>query len=233
MKDRIKFVFGIGLMAVGALILLASIAVNVAQNLNKNKAVSQFEEEKRLLAMSLEEQSKKANAKKDTEQGVAATPNGESSMDGGTLDEAVSDSSDSSTNSKNVAACATKYLVRIPKIDCIEPVKEGTDRNALVASLGHEIETASPGESGNCVIAGHRNYTFGKYFNRLGELEIGDTIYVDTFGETYEYSVKEIKVVEPTDLSVLDNTEEEILTLYTCTPIYIATHRLVIIAKRV
>ena len=125
------------------------------------------------------------------------------------------------------------YVVRIPKIDSKEPVKEGTNKSALSASLGHEPGTASPGEVGNCVIAGHRNYNFGKYFNRLDEVEVGDEIFVDTRDNTYEYKVSEIKVVEPEDIEILDPTEDEQLTLYTCTPIYIATHRLVVIAKRV
>lgn len=125
------------------------------------------------------------------------------------------------------------YLVRIPKIDSVEPVSEGTSKEALANSLGHDTSTAYPGEKGNCVIAGHRNYTFGKFFNRLDEVEIGDMIYVDTHEETFSYQVKEIKVVEPEDVSILENTDDEILTLYTCTPIYIATHRLVVIAKRV
>lgn len=124
------------------------------------------------------------------------------------------------------------YVVRIPKIDSKEPVKEGTNKSALAESLGHETGTASPGEVGNCVIAGHRNYNFGKYFNRLDEVEVGDEIFVDTREETYKYTVSEIKVVDPTDLDILEPTDDEQLTLYTCTPIYIATHRLVIIAKR-
>ena len=125
------------------------------------------------------------------------------------------------------------YLVRIPKIDSVEPVSEGTSKEALANSLGHDTSTVNPGEKGNCVIAGHRNYTFGKFFNRLDEVEIGDMIYVDTHEETFSYQVKEIKVVEPEDVSILENTDDEILTLYTCTPIYIATHRLVVIAERV
>ena len=86
---------------------------------------------------------------------------------------------------------------------------------------------------GNCVIAGHRNYTFGTYFNRLNEVQVGDMIYFDTRTETYAYQVSEIQVVEPDDLEILDDRDSEQLTLYTCTPLYIATHRLVVIADRV
>lgn len=123
------------------------------------------------------------------------------------------------------------YNLRIPVIDSENPVREGVSKGVLADSLGHEPETAYIGEQGNCVIAGHRNYTFGKFFNRLDEVAVGDYIYVDTRSGSYTYVVSEIKVVEPTDASVLEDTKEEQLTLYTCTPIYIASHRLVIIAK--
>ena len=126
------------------------------------------------------------------------------------------------------------YILRIPSIDSENPVREGTERDVLSDSLGHESGTAFAGEEGNCVIAGHRNYNFGKYFNRLDEVEIDDLIYLDSATETYTYVVTDIQVVDPTDVEILEPIEgKETLTLYTCTPIYIATQRLVIIAERV
>ena len=125
-------------------------------------------------------------------------------------------------------------VLRIPKIDSTNPVVEGTSSSSLSAALGHETSTAYPGEVGNCVIAGHRNYTFGKFFNRLDEIEIGDLLYIDVEDDTYTYEVTEVKVVEPTEVEILESDgETEQLTLYTCTPIYVATHRLVIVAERV
>ena len=125
------------------------------------------------------------------------------------------------------------YILRIPAIDSENPVREGISRGVLADSLGHDSSTGYVGEEGNCVIAGHRNYTFGKFFNRLDEVKENDFIYVDTAEDTYTYVVTEIKVVEPDDLSVLEDTPgKDQLTLYTCTPIYVASHRLVIIAER-
>ena len=125
-------------------------------------------------------------------------------------------------------------ILRIPSIDSENPVREGVTKSVLSDSLGHDMTTALPGTEGNSVIAGHRNYTFGKFFNRLDEVEVDDLIYVDTATQTYTYAVTEIKTVEPDDLSVLEPVEgKEQLTLYTCTPIYIASHRLVIIAERI
>ncbi len=125
------------------------------------------------------------------------------------------------------------YILRIPSIDSENPVREGVSMGVLEDALGHEEDTAYIGAKGNCVIAGHRNYNFGQFFNRLDEVQVNDLIYVDTAKQTFSYVVTDIKVVEPTDLSVLEPTDEEILTLYTCTPIYIATHRLVITAERI
>ena len=125
------------------------------------------------------------------------------------------------------------YILRIPSIDSENPVREGVSMGVLEDALGHEEDTAYIGAKGNCVIAGHRNYNFGQFFNRLDEVQVNDLIYVDTAKQTFSYVVTDIKVVEPTDLSVLEPTEEEVLTLYTCTPIYIATHRLVITAERI
>ena len=126
------------------------------------------------------------------------------------------------------------YVLKIPSIDSENPVREGVEADVLSDSLGHDSSTAYAGNQGNCVIAGHRNYSFGKYFNRLNEVEIGDEIYLETMTDEYRYEVTEIKVVEPTDTYILDNIgDKETLTLYTCTPIYIATHRLVIIATRI
>jgi sortase A len=66
-------------------------------------------------------------------------------------------------------------------------------------------------------------------FNRLDELEVGDGIVVETADGSFEYTVFKKHVVEPDDLSVLNkNDRDRVLTLITCTPLYTATHRLVI-----
>ena len=151
------------------------------------------------------------------------------------FEEMVADSDAEKPTAGNPAVTGDMlYILRIPSIDSENPVREGVTNSVLADSLGHESGTGYIGEAGNCVIAGHRNYTFGKFFNRLDEVELNDLIYVDTADDTYTYVVKAIKVVEPDDLSVLEDTpDSETLTLYTCTPIYIATHRLVIIAERI
>ncbi|NLM35957.1 MAG: class D sortase [Clostridiales bacterium] len=148
-------------------------------------------------------------------------------------DEGSGDSSDNvdnpsrpATNSKAIA------MLEIPKIDLLVPVVEGTDPEDIKYAVGHFKNTDMPGTTGNFAVAGHRSYTYNEYFNRLDELEKGDTIKVKTKdGKQYTYEVFEKLVVLPEETSVLMSTKEPIITLVTCTPIRKATHRLIVKGK--
>ena len=208
MKKKLKNLLGGLLISFGLLIVLGSIVLNLEQRAMHKEAINEFRqmvEDSR--DVSLKEEPNKDEANEDVKTDAAA---------------------DVSVKENDIL-----YILRIPIIESESPVREGVSDGVLADSLGHEPGTAYIGEIGNCVIAGHRNYSFGKFFNRLNEVEIGDNIYVDTKDATYKYEVYDIIVVEPDDLSVLDNTDEEIITLYTCTPVVIGTHRLVVKAKRV
>ena len=122
----------------------------------------------------------------------------------------------------------TVGLMMIPKIDLKVAIGEGVDMDTLKFAVGHFPDTALPGQKGNFCVAGHRNYTYGEYFNRLDEVKNGDEIIVKTVNGEYKYKVYEIKVVEPTETSVLDATPDATITLVTCTPVRVATHRLII-----
>ncbi len=119
--------------------------------------------------------------------------------------------------------------IRIDKIDVYLPVAEGVDLATLKFTLGHMPETASLGAVGNSVVAGHRSHSFGTFFNRLDEVEVGDEIVVESGGKSYTYEVYEVLVVEPDDTSVLrSSSSHQVLTLITCTPLYTSTHRLIV-----
>lgn len=201
---RMRRPIGIVLILLGILLIGGSLVNNIAQRMAKDRAIAEFEK-LRVISQNAVDDRKTAG------ENAAGTDEDEGGTD---LDDGV--------------IC----MLRIPDIDSEEPVKDGSSRGVLAAALGHMEGTAYPGEIGNCVIAGHRNYSFGKFFNRLDEVAVGDLIYIDTLDATYTYQVREIKVVEPDALEILDETENEQLTLFTCTPIYIATHRLVVIADR-
>jgi LPXTG-site transpeptidase (sortase) family protein len=116
----------------------------------------------------------------------------------------------------------------IPKINLRVVVAEGTELSDLRYAVGHFKGTALPGEKGNFCVAGHRNYTYSEYFNRLDELVNGDQIVVKTKKGEFTYIVYDKQTVTPDKVSVLDSTKDSTCTLITCTPIRVATHRLVI-----
>lgn len=69
---------------------------------------------------------------------------------------------------------------------------------------------------------------FSEFFNRLNELEIGDSIIIEKGEQIYTYTVSEVFVVKPDETWVLDQTPDAQITLVTCTPIRIGSHRLIV-----
>lgn len=120
-------------------------------------------------------------------------------------------------------------FIMIPKIDVTVMLVEGIGKQALKFAVGHMPGTGMPGEVGNAAIAGHRSYTFGEYFNRLDEVEIGDELSITIGKEQYTYRVYESFLVEPTEISVIESQgDKKVVTLITCHPVVKATHRLIV-----
>lgn len=123
-------------------------------------------------------------------------------------------------------------ILSIDKIDLTLPILHGaTDKNmkTTVASIEN---TGKAGEVGNYAIAGHRNYTYGRNFNRLDEMSVGDKIQVDNGSVQFEYTVMEKLVVKPEEVWVLEgNGQDKEITLVTCHPMENPTHRLIIKGK--
>lgn len=138
---------------------------------------------------------------------------------------------DSSNDNSSDVISGVVGIMEIPKINLKAAIGEGVDMETLKCALGHFPGTAEPGEKGNFCVAGHRSYTYSEYFNRLNEVANGDEITVEAKKATYKYKVYDIKVVLPSEVSVLNTTEDATLTLVTCTPPRIATHRLIVKAK--
>jgi len=117
----------------------------------------------------------------------------------------------------------------INQIDLVIPILEGATQANLKIGAGHLSGTSVIGETGNAAIAAHRSYTYGKQFNRLPEVESGDLIQVETAQKKLTYKVTEKVLVKPTDLSVLQNNNNEtMITLITCHPMKNPTHRFIV-----
>lgn len=123
-------------------------------------------------------------------------------------------------------------IIKIPKIKVSLPIVEGVKKQNLRVGIGHFPGTAMLGNEGNSALAGHRSYALGKMFNRLNEIVKGDTITIITKKGNYIYKVYDKFVVLPEDVYVLNKVKNDnIITLVTCTPVRIATHRLIVRAR--
>lgn len=107
-------------------------------------------------------------------------------------------------------------VLSIPAIALTVPIFVGTSDLILNRGVGLIEGTANPGEDGNVGIAGHRD----GFFRGLKDLKIGDAIELQTVDRTLRYRVSDFRIVEPTDVDVLDPTDEPSVTLVTCYPFY-------------
>lgn len=119
--------------------------------------------------------------------------------------------------------------VEIPAIGVDSTIVQGVDWDQLKKGVGQLVNAAQPGQEGNLVLAAH-NDIFGEIFRHLDKLSPGDEIIISTERQTYTYVVREIKVVEPTAVSVMDPTAHAQTTLISCYPYQINTQRIVVFA---
>ena len=106
------------------------------------------------------------------------------------------------------------------------------DRQTLKSGPGHMESTALPGQPGNSVLSGHRT-THGRPFFDFDLLEIGDSIEVETAVGVHVYRIREMRIVQPTDVWVTDDRPGGWMTLTTCNPKFSARERLVVWAEMV
>ena len=126
--------------------------------------------------------------------------------------------------------------IDIPKINVYLPVQHGTGAETLERSVGHVMGTSLPvgGSSTHAVLSAHSGMASSKLFSDIDQLEKGDTFYIHVLGEVLAYEVDNINTVLPTDTSLLQIEDgKDLVTLVTCTPFGINTHRLLVRGHRV
>lgn len=119
--------------------------------------------------------------------------------------------------------------IQIPAINIDAPIFQGDDDETLKKGVGQHIGTAAPGQAGNMFLSAH-NDIYGELFRHLDKLKPGDEFIVSTERQSYTYVVREIKVVEPTDVWVLAPTGHASATLHSCYPYRVNTKRIVVFA---
>ncbi len=136
----------------------------------------------------------------------------------------------------NISGDGIMGYIQIPKISVDLPIYHGTSEEVLEKGVGHIQNTSVPigGNSTHSVLTGHTGLPNAELFTRLDELVVGDIFYIHVLNDILTYKVYEIKVVLPDNIDELRITSgEDLVTLVTCTPYGVNSHRLLVKAKRV
>ena len=136
----------------------------------------------------------------------------------------------------DVSGTGVMGSIEIPKIDVDLPIYHGTSDEVLDLGVGHLEGSSLPigGESTKSILTGHRGLPGSSLFTRLDEMEEGDLFFLDVMGETLAYKVCDIVTILPEDVESLEiEAGTDKVSLITCTPYGINTHRLVVTGERV
>ena len=126
--------------------------------------------------------------------------------------------------------------IDIPKIGVYLPVRHGTGAETLERTVGHVVGTSLPvgGAGSHAVLSAHSGMASAKLFSDIDQLVKGDVFYIHVLGEVLAYEVDQIATVLPSDTSLLQIEEDkDLVTLVTCTPFGVNTHRLLVRGHRV
>lgn len=136
----------------------------------------------------------------------------------------------------DVSGTGTMGSLDIPKINVELPIYHGTEDEALSNGIGHLQGTSLPigGVNTHCALTGHRGLPSSKLLVRLDEMKKGDLFFLRSGTDTLAYKVCSIETVEPEDLSPLEiQADKDLVSLITCTPYGINSHRLIVTGERV
>lgn len=153
-----------------------------------------------------------------------------------TVDSSVIGSSPKYLNTLNLSGDGLIGAIDIDKINVHLPIYHGASDSVLQVGAGHLPETSLPvgGESTHAVISAHTGLPSAKLFTDLDELKIGDMFKITVLNEEFVYKVDQIKIVEPYETGNMRIIEgKDYVTLLTCTPYGINSHRLLVRGERI
>lgn len=120
----------------------------------------------------------------------------------------------------------------LPSITLDDEVVVGDDPGLVNLGVWHRPRTSTPNQGGNTVLVGHRfTYNSPATFYHLDKVEIGDSFAIWWEGKEFVYRVTQTRVVAATAIEIEENTDQPIATLYTCTPVWTARDRLVVVGE--
>lgn len=137
---------------------------------------------------------------------------------------------------KQLTVGGAMCYIDIPKIGVYLPVRHGTEAETLERAVGHVVGTSLPvgGAGTHAALSAHSGMASAKLFSDIDQLVKGDVFYIHVLGEILAYEVDQTATVPPSDTSLLEIEDgQDLVTLVTCTPFGVNTHRLLVRGHRV
>ena len=230
MKKIVKILRGIGYLAAFSLILYPVVS-NYINQMNSTTIATDYEQE----VSHLSEEQENAMIEQAQEYN-------ESLIGIGSIADPFSESNENQTendvynNLLKIDDTGMMGYIDIPKLDVVLPVYHGTSEKVLQSGVGHLKNTSLPvgGESCHAVLSGHRGLANAKIFTDLNKMEVRDVFYIKVLHHTFAYQVDQILTVLPSDTDSLQIEKgKDYVTLVTCTPYAVNTHRLLVRGTRI
>lgn len=230
MKKIVKVLRGMGYLIAFSLILYPVVS-NYVNQLHSTTIATDYEQEVSHLSEDLEnEMIEQAREYNKSLIGIS------SFIDPFSDTEGIQTEDDVYNNLLKIDDTKMMGYIDIPKIDIVLPVYHGTSESVLQSGVGHLKNTSLPvgGKSSHAVVSGHRGLANAKIFTDLNKMELGDVFYIKILHHTFAYQVDQILTVLPSETDALQIEKgKDYVTLVTCTPYAVNTHRLLVRGTRI
>lgn len=227
-KENIPFIFFTLLFLIGFGIMLYPVLSNALSQISYNETISSYEQsvsdENSSLYQCMIQEAVHYNEKLTTSSIVDVFSDPEIT------------NSEEYMNILNLNRDGVMGYISIPKIDIKIPIYHGTSSEVLSKGVGHLEGSSFPvgGESTHAILSAHRGLPSARLFTDLDQLEVGDKFYIYILDQVYTYQVDQVLVIEPSETEALQIQDgKDLVTLVTCTPYGVNTHRLLVRGERV
>ena len=227
-KENIPFIFFTLLFLIGFGIMLYPVLSNALSQISYNETISSYEQsvsdENSSLYQSMIQEAVHYNEKLTTSSIVDVFSDPEIT------------NSEEYMDILNLNRDGVMGYISVPKIDIKIPIYHGTSSEVLSKGVGHLEGSSFPvgGESTHAILSAHRGLPSARLFTDLDQLEVGDKFYIYILDQVYTYQVDQVLVIEPSETDALQIQDgKDLVTLVTCTPYGVNTHRLLVRGERV
>ena len=232
MRKRVRDILPILVILAGLLVLLYPTISNYLVEKNASRAVASYDATAVDMGQEQREQML-ADARAYNDALAASSGAAPQAPEGGEPAQVGEDAYESLLNLNGDGMMG--YII-IPKMNVELPIYHTVEERVLQSGVGHMESSSLPvgGPSTHAALSGHRGLPSAKLFTDLDQMEVGDQFYIKVLGETLAYEVHEVESVLPTETeSLAIQAGEDLVTLITCTPYGINSHRLLVHAHRI